>query len=263
MTEHTLDYDKITAQYARMRQVGFELNMALAKCLSQEAIDATAKALGLWRDGTLVFDTQDQSAVLFDQAIHGYFRDGRNAIDRYADEHPPAPGSDQEAVLAASKRAFHSLFQVEHIVPDVGVHVRDGLYDGRHFLADVGCSRSAKEGWVLVSRVVAIDDFIMTTGAPLPVDRAALEKISQLAALENSARDFPNMSRQELADVAATIIRLCLDGHASRSIRYEDFDENADSGADAVTETSHVGRNAPCPCGSGKKYKKCCINKHR
>jgi len=22
-----------------------------------------------------------------------------------------------------------------------------------------------------------------------------------------------------------------------------------------------VGRNAPCPCGSGKKYKKCCANK--
>jgi preprotein translocase subunit SecA len=23
-----------------------------------------------------------------------------------------------------------------------------------------------------------------------------------------------------------------------------------------------VGRNAPCPCGSGKKYKKCCLNKN-
>lgn len=22
-----------------------------------------------------------------------------------------------------------------------------------------------------------------------------------------------------------------------------------------------VGRNDPCPCGSGKKYKHCCINK--
>ena len=23
-----------------------------------------------------------------------------------------------------------------------------------------------------------------------------------------------------------------------------------------------VGRNDPCPCGSGKKYKKCCLKKH-
>jgi preprotein translocase subunit SecA len=26
-------------------------------------------------------------------------------------------------------------------------------------------------------------------------------------------------------------------------------------------ETNKVGRNDPCPCGSGKKYKKCCLNK--
>jgi hypothetical protein len=26
-------------------------------------------------------------------------------------------------------------------------------------------------------------------------------------------------------------------------------------------ETPKVGRNEPCPCGSGKKYKKCCLNK--
>ena len=24
---------------------------------------------------------------------------------------------------------------------------------------------------------------------------------------------------------------------------------------------SKIGRNDPCPCGSGKKYKQCCINK--
>jgi uncharacterized protein YchJ len=28
-----------------------------------------------------------------------------------------------------------------------------------------------------------------------------------------------------------------------------------------VRETLKVGRNEPCPCGSGKKYKKCCLNK--
>ena len=24
-----------------------------------------------------------------------------------------------------------------------------------------------------------------------------------------------------------------------------------------------IGRNAPCPCGSGIKFKKCCMNKYR
>ena len=29
------------------------------------------------------------------------------------------------------------------------------------------------------------------------------------------------------------------------------------------TKTRSVGRNAPCPCGSGRKYKKCCLSKSR
>lgn len=27
-----------------------------------------------------------------------------------------------------------------------------------------------------------------------------------------------------------------------------------------VREYKKIGRNAPCPCGSGKKYKNCCLN---
>jgi uncharacterized protein YecA (UPF0149 family) len=29
---------------------------------------------------------------------------------------------------------------------------------------------------------------------------------------------------------------------------------------DVRGEAPKVGRNDPCPCGSGKKYKKCCLN---
>jgi tetratricopeptide (TPR) repeat protein len=29
----------------------------------------------------------------------------------------------------------------------------------------------------------------------------------------------------------------------------------------AEAKPSKLGRNSPCPCGSGKKYKKCCLNK--
>ena len=29
-------------------------------------------------------------------------------------------------------------------------------------------------------------------------------------------------------------------------------------GQDLKTEKKEIGRNDPCPCGSGKKYKKCC-----
>jgi len=28
-----------------------------------------------------------------------------------------------------------------------------------------------------------------------------------------------------------------------------------------IRRTEKISRNTPCPCGSGKKYKRCCINK--
>ena len=37
----------------------------------------------------------------------------------------------------------------------------------------------------------------------------------------------------------------------------EDFEEKAKKGKQAVAEKT-IGRNEPCPCGSGKKYKNCC-----
>ncbi len=38
--------------------------------------------------------------------------------------------------------------------------------------------------------------------------------------------------------------------------------EKAQANAPIVSQTSQkVGRNSPCPCGSGRKYKQCCLNK--
>ncbi|MGQ9534185.1 MAG: preprotein translocase subunit SecA [bacterium] len=34
--------------------------------------------------------------------------------------------------------------------------------------------------------------------------------------------------------------------------------KNIDSTASSITKSKKIGRNDPCPCGSGKKYKKCC-----
>ncbi|MBI3189840.1 MAG: DUF1186 domain-containing protein, partial [Ignavibacteriales bacterium] len=41
------------------------------------------------------------------------------------------------------------------------------------------------------------------------------------------------------------------------------FEDAEEEGTLWKREKKHtVGRNEPCPCGSGKKYKKCCIDKH-
>lgn len=41
---------------------------------------------------------------------------------------------------------------------------------------------------------------------------------------------------------------------------YKDDDYNKENTKDEPCRTDpKIGRNDPCPCGSGKKYKKCCL----
>ena len=41
----------------------------------------------------------------------------------------------------------------------------------------------------------------------------------------------------------------------------DDFDHSYHNVATVKRDSPKVGRNEPCPCGSGKKYKKCCLKK--
>jgi hypothetical protein len=45
----------------------------------------------------------------------------------------------------------------------------------------------------------------------------------------------------------------------NRSLR--DSDPEVRVSATVTRTTARVGRNEPCPCGSGKKYKQCCLRK--
>jgi hypothetical protein len=43
--------------------------------------------------------------------------------------------------------------------------------------------------------------------------------------------------------------------------RKDNFDPNDYADSEPYRKNPSVGRNEPCPCGSGKKYKKCCLEK--
>lgn len=44
----------------------------------------------------------------------------------------------------------------------------------------------------------------------------------------------------------------------------EDYEDKYEEIAEpSARETPKIGRNSPCPCGSGKKYKKCCMGKDK
>jgi len=254
-----MNYTEVLEKYKRTRSIALELNNSLLKLIPKKAIESTARKWGLWRDGALVLGIEDHLSVLMDYAIYDCFQDGQNAVEHYLVQQPPEPGTDVQVVLDGMQRAFLSIFRVEKVVKSVGIHVLDILSDRRYFLADAGLGDTAPEALTMISRVLLFDDFIMTSGAALPVDEGASADIADyLNSMEKSPLDGEMMTREERADLNASLIGFCLRSEGGRSIRYDEIGDKSAGGVIPFPGTQHVGRNEPCPCGSGKKYKKCC-----
>lgn len=49
-------------------------------------------------------------------------------------------------------------------------------------------------------------------------------------------------------------------GYTNAELQALGFNVTNGSGLNSITKKTKIGRNDPCPCGSGKKYKKCCLN---
>lgn len=90
------------------------------------------------------------------------------------------------------------------------------------------------------------------------------------ALLETLARlDVPQSVRSEIPDLCAALLadlefegRLAdgnLMGAYARALREPFLSAASGKQKPHVNAGSKLGRNDPCPCGSGQKYKKCCM----
>jgi len=156
----------LLATYNVYRQASRELMNKVTKAsLSRDAIDRSAKLLGITRGGVLVFDSEEEMTVLFDFAINDYRVRGKNAIELYAETKKPANEVERE-ILAGFSSAHTSLFRVTSVSrSDNTVVLRDLLDDGDDVqLTDVNLSKTAERGFLLFLRVVPLRDFRMTSG---------------------------------------------------------------------------------------------------
>jgi hypothetical protein len=167
----------ILARYLELRSVQRELNGVLTKTLSRKAIEETARRLGFWEGGRIVFDDEGDVDILNDVALYDYFPSGgKNAVERYAAREEL--GADQRLVMDAMCRARFTLIEVEDPVPKVGVQVLDLLFGERFLLADVALSQTAPFGLALATRILRFDEFSMTSGVHRVFDDTLTKLVS-------------------------------------------------------------------------------------
>lgn len=200
----------------------------------------------------------DQIGVVMDYCIYDYREGEPNAIARYIADSQLDPDSEEYAVVKAMSESFYTLVQVDDILPGVGAIINDLMGDRQFLLVDMGLGRTATKGMVLAIRLLPFEGFVTTSGAALPVDLETLEEIFDFAFQHYGTKDgeYIDVDIRQKTDLTAAIIRICLEGNASDYIKYEDL-ENMPITSPIHRET-HIGKNEPCPCGSGKKYKRCC-----
>jgi hypothetical protein len=246
--------------YQRIRRIGVNLSHKLVSTLSKEALNEGGRRLGILRQGVLVFGSEEETSVLMDYCIYNVYSNGRNAVQRYLAESPPPAGSDEMTVLQAYLKAYYSLVEVTAVERGVGVAVRDCLRGDTGFLVDVGFGSSRSKDLLVAGRIIPVQGFLMTGGASLPVVGKAGEMIAQKLERMDRGTDFTRLTPHEEADLAALMIRSCLESGASERIAYATPGQTSPRREMPSRGQGQVraNRNDPCPCGSGRKYKSCC-----
>lgn len=165
------DLSSKLARYDQARTIGKELSGTLGDHIPRSMLMAAAGKLGMRKGKLLVFDSEDESNVLFDYCIHCMRRNGRNIIQQVLREGVFAPGSDEDRLLLARAQSRYTLFSLGATVAEGVVHIRDVLSGGDLSLIDRASAATfgAQQGLIVAGRLVAIDDWCMTTGAVLPV----------------------------------------------------------------------------------------------
>ncbi len=251
-------------RYHRVRALSRQLSNAMVKTIPRAAMLETARAVGMERDGMLVFDSMDLTSVLMDSCLFDWLEHGKNLVGKYIEAHPATPGTDEHLLLQAYTRARYRILVPTAVLPGAAIYCLDTLFGERLLLMDIALSQSLASGdlILLATRTIPLGRYWMTTGAPLPIgDRRTGEVILRKLKEEKLLEDTSPAGEHKLA---LAVIRACLVCGAGEHVRYEGPEKELEiPGPRAPVRPRRriVGRNEPCPCGSRKKYKLCCMGK--
>lgn len=204
-------------RYRSLRALSLALNHRIIKTIPQQAYDEIGDALGIRRNGVLVFDSEDMTSVMMDCCLYDWYGNGKNLIQRYAETHPAAPGTEESYLLQAYLQAKYRILVAQSALPGAGLHCQDVLNGGELFLMDLAMSQNIPNGnAALATRTIPLGDYWMTGGAGLPISskKSILDALRRIGTGHHKPLEGPGA-------VALSIARACLAAGAADYITYE------------------------------------------
>jgi hypothetical protein len=165
----------ILSRYRRYRELRMDIQTAALENIPHSTFLAHAKRIGL-SDGKVLFtDDIVELSLAFDLAVYTASAGRTRAIDRYARRRLPVSKADEALVLEALQASRFSIFRTIGRCEPAGVLLEDLMRGGAMPLLDEGFAESAEPGDVFAMRVAPIEEFVITCGAVVPIDRATME----------------------------------------------------------------------------------------
>ena len=205
------------------------LNHRIIKTIPRQAYDEVGDALGIRRNGVLIFDSEDMTSVMMDCCLYDWYESGKNLIQRYAETHPTTPETDESYLLQACRQAKYRILVAQSAVPGAGLHCQDVLNGGELFLMDLALSQGVPSvNAALATRTIPLGDYWMTSGASLPVSskKSILDALRRIDSEHYQPLEGPG-------GVALPIARACLAAGAADYITYEGTEAPSNPSASA------------------------------
>jgi hypothetical protein len=201
-----------------------------------------------------------------DCCLFDWIRNGKNIVEEYVENHPPVPGTDEDEILQAYLQAKYRIIVPRSRAKSAGVHCLDLFSSEEFFLMDIGISESPLN-IAYATRTIPLGQYWITGGAALPTGQEGITSaVDQLRKKRLLVDGRFSGSHQ----ATLVLVRSLLANGASQHTTYGTFDaaprqSHGDLGWTNAPNprpfSSNPGRNSRCPCGSGKRYKKCCGSK--
>jgi uncharacterized protein len=215
-----------------------DLASSLIKPLSDDDFDA----LGDLLDERSPFDTQGVLGVLHAVALAPSLMPPSAWLPEVL---PNGPGQDAQMLIGLLLRLYNEVLDALNdghaILPE-----EDDVDACEAFAAGYAAGAARDPAWIG-------DDDRWTFAAPFAYLAGRLDLVPTTMLAKLAAMPDPKLlTRQNLGAIVRST-------HESfRKLRQAALPK---APTPARVSAARVGRNEPCPCGSGKKYKKCCIDR--
>jgi hypothetical protein len=225
-------------------------------------------AIGL--EGRCVMPLDDQMVIQLEWAFHDVRLDGQTIISRTA-ANPPDLSPKALRALQNRPQGRYSVYRLNNLAPELGVEFEDMVFGGKFAVLDLPTAEKRKPGELMATRIFWTGEYWTHSSGRFFIKPELLPRVRQRVIDSVGESSYENLTPAQRSQVATEVIRTCAENMPTQNPAWgvlnkykKQYQNKVSAGLAGHAHPPQrlgairIGRNDPCPCGSGKKYKHCC-----